>query len=61
MKNLLKNLSIFLVTGVIVLMTFNFILMPLYINARNVVVIPDLEGLTSVSYTHLTLPTIRTV
>ena len=46
MKNLLKNLSIFLVTGVIVLMTFNFILMPLYINARNVVVIPDLEGLT---------------
>ena len=28
MKNLLKNLSIFLVTGVIVLMTFNFILMP---------------------------------
>ena len=44
MKNLLKNLSIFLVTGVIVLMTFNFILMPLYINARNVVVIPDLEG-----------------
>ena len=46
MKNLLKNLSIFLVMGVIVLMTFNFILMPLYINARNVVVIPDLEGLT---------------
>ena len=46
MKNLLKNLSIFLVTGVIVLMIFNFILMPLYINARNVVVIPDLEGLT---------------
>ena len=46
MKNLLKNLSIFLITGVIVLMTFNFILMPLYINARNVVVIPDLEGLT---------------
>ena len=44
MKNLLKNLSIFLVTGVIVLMTFNFI-QCLYINARNVVVI-ELEGLT---------------
>ena len=46
MKNLFKNLSIFIFTGVMVLIAFNFILMPLYINARNVVVIPDLEGLT---------------
>ena len=46
MKNLIKNLLIFVLTGLLVLMTFNFILMPLYINARNIVVIPDLEGLT---------------
>ena len=46
MKNLIKNLLIFVLTGLLVLMAFNFILMPLYINARNIVVIPDLEGLT---------------
>lgn len=46
MSKLLKNISIFIITGLIVLFVFNFILMPLYINARNIVVIPDLEGLT---------------
>ena len=46
MKNLIKNLLIFVLTGLLVLMAFNFVLMPLYINARNIVVIPDLEGLT---------------
>ena len=46
MNKLLKNLSIFFTTGLIVLLIFNFILMPLYVNARNIVVIPDLEGLT---------------
>ena len=46
MSKLLKNLSIFFATGLIVLLIFNFILMPLYVNARNIVVIPDLEGLT---------------
>ena len=46
MKNLIKNLLIFALTGLLVLMAFNFVLMPLYINARNIVVIPDLEGLT---------------
>ena len=46
MSKLLKNLSIFFATGLIVLLIFNFILMPIYVNARNVVVIPDLEGLT---------------
>ena len=46
MKNLIKSLLIFVLTGLLVLMAFNFVLMPLYINARNIVVIPDLEGLT---------------
>ena len=46
MSKLLKNLSIFFATGLIVLLIFNFILMPIYVNARNIVVIPDLEGLT---------------
>ena len=46
MNKLLKNLSIFFATGIIVLLIFNFILMPLYVHARNIVVIPDLEGLT---------------
>jgi beta-lactam-binding protein with PASTA domain len=46
MKKLIKSLSIFVLTGILVLMAFNFVLMPLYINARNIVVIPDLEGLT---------------
>lgn len=46
MKNLIKNLLIFVLTGLLLLMAFNFVLMPLYINARNIVVIPDLEGLT---------------
>tara|TARA_X000000368_G_scaffold21687_1_gene16880 strand:- start:1225 stop:1944 length:720 start_codon:yes stop_codon:yes gene_type:complete len=46
MKKLIKSLSIFVLTGILVLIAFNFVLMPLYINARNIVVIPDLEGLT---------------
>ena len=46
MKNLIKSLLIFVLAGLLVLMAFNFVLMPLYINARNIVVIPDLEGLT---------------
>jgi serine/threonine-protein kinase len=46
MSKLLKNLSIFFATGLIALLIFNFILMPIYVNARNIVVIPDLEGLT---------------
>jgi len=46
MSKLLKNLSTFFATGLIVLLIFNFILMPIYVNARNIVVIPDLEGLT---------------
>ena len=46
MTKLLENLSIFFATGLIVLLIFNFILMPIYVNARNIVVIPDLEGLT---------------
>ena len=44
--NFLKNTFIFFVTGVVVLIVFNFIIMPIYINQRNVIVIPDLEGLT---------------
>ena len=44
--NFIKNIFIFLTTGLIVLAIFNFIFMPLYINQRNVIVIPDLEGLT---------------
>jgi beta-lactam-binding protein with PASTA domain len=46
MSKLLKNLSIFFATGLIVILIFNFILMPIYVNARNIVVIPDLEGLS---------------
>ena len=44
--NFIKNIFIFLTTGLVVLAIFNFIFMPLYINQRNVIVIPDLEGLT---------------
>ena len=44
--NFLKNTFIFFVTGLVVLIILNFIIMPIYINQRNVIVIPDLEGLT---------------
>ena len=44
--NFLKNTFIFFVTGLLGLIIFNFIIMPIYINQRNVIVIPDLEGLT---------------
>ena len=45
MVKIAKEIGIFLATGLLLVLLFNYLIMPLYINERNTVFTPNLEGL----------------
>ena len=45
MVKIAKEIGIFLATGLLLVFLFNYLVMPLYINERNTVFTPNLEGL----------------
>ena len=44
--NYLKHLLIFLTTGIFFILFINCLLMPIYVDQKSIIAIPDLEGLS---------------
>ena len=45
MVKIAREIGIFVATGLLLILLFNYLIMPLYINEKNTVFTPNLEGL----------------